>query len=382
MIEDPDYEDEYMDTPFSTTILETIHKLQEKRYLQQRIAIHKSGALLHLVLGEYKAVRPGLFRIYLRVTPATFDTIIANLRDNPVFHNNSENEQLPVEIQVAVALHRFGHFGNAASIQKVGIWAGLGFGMVDLVTRRVMAAVCDPIFCKRVMKWLDAAIKEKAMMWVEARSCPAWRKGWCMYDRKSNYSLNVQMISTPDLRIIDYGVGLPGSQHDATAWKETRIPKECATLLGAGEWVWADSAYPLQSWCQAPYKRPEKDIRENATYNFMLSGVHVRSEHYSAKDIQLATIWITSCISLHSFAMDHETGIDIEADVFYKEGLELIEKEREEEWRHGTQQWSSHAPDEDQREAAHDEALEEGCTHREWLKAHLQAHHMEQPKAM
>ncbi|KIJ24247.1 hypothetical protein M422DRAFT_194890 [Sphaerobolus stellatus SS14] len=263
-----------MDTPFSTTILETICKLQEKRYLQQCIAIRKSGALLHLVLGEYKAVRPELFRIYLRVTPATFDTIVANLRDNPVFHNNSEKEQLPVEIQVAVALHCFGHFGNAASIQKVGIWAGLGFGMVDLLTRRVMAAVCDPIFRKRVMKWPDAAIKEKAMIWVEACSCPAWCKGWCMvdgtlvplasrpahfrntwYDRKSNYSLNVQLISTPDLRIIDYGVGLPGSQHDATAWKETRIPKERATLLGAGEWVWADSVYPLQSWCQAPYKR-------------------------------------------------------------------------------------------------------------------------------
>ncbi|KIJ35719.1 hypothetical protein M422DRAFT_261901 [Sphaerobolus stellatus SS14] len=282
MIEDPDYEDEYMDTPFSTTILETICKLQEKRYLQQCIAIRKSEALLHLVLGEYKAVRPELFRIYHRVMPATFDTIIANLRDNPVFHNNSENEQLPVEIQVAVALHHFGHFGNAASIQKVEIWAGLGFGTVDLVTRRVMAA--RP----------DAAIKEKAMMWVEAHSCPAWHKGWCMvdrtlvplpswpahfgntwYDRKRNYSLNVQLISTPDLQIIDYGVGLPGSQHDTTAWKEPRIPKERATLLGAGEWVWTDSVYPLQSWCQAPYKRPEKDIRENATYNFTLSGVHV-----------------------------------------------------------------------------------------------------------
>ncbi|KIJ29160.1 hypothetical protein M422DRAFT_269504 [Sphaerobolus stellatus SS14] len=243
MIEDPDYEDEYMDTPFSTTILKTICKLQEK----------KIPSTMHCHSQKWSSP-----------TPTTFDTIVANLRDNPVFHNNLENEQLPVEIQVAVALHHFGHFGNAASIQKVGIWAGLGFGTVDLVTRRVMAAVCDPIFHKRVMKSPDAAIKEKAMMWVEACSCPAWRKGWCMvdgtlvplasrsahfgntwYDRKSNYSLNVQLISTPDLRIIDYGVGLPGSQHDATAWKETRIPKERATLLGAGEWVWADSAYAL-----------------------------------------------------------------------------------------------------------------------------------------
>ena len=64
-----------------------------------------------------------------------------------------------------------------------------------------------------------------------------------------------QIISTPDLRIIDYGVGLPGSQHDATAWMETRIPNEHAQLLGHDEWVWGDSAYPLKNWCQAPYKK-------------------------------------------------------------------------------------------------------------------------------
>lgn len=64
-----------------------------------------------------------------------------------------------------------------------------------------------------------------------------------------------QLISMPNLMIIDYGVGLPGSQHDATAWAETRIPNEHDVLLGADDWVWGDSAYPLQTWCQAPYKK-------------------------------------------------------------------------------------------------------------------------------
>lgn len=65
---------------------------------------------------------------------------------------------------------------------------------------------------------------------------------------------NLQLLSTPDLQILDYGVGLPGSQHDATAWAETRLPQEHERLLRDGEWVWSDSAYPLQKWCQAPYK--------------------------------------------------------------------------------------------------------------------------------
>lgn len=59
----------------------------------------------------------------------------------------------------------------------------------------------------------------------------------------------------PNLHIVDYGVSLPGSQHDAKAWAETRIPQEHEHLFEEGEWVWGDSAYPLQTWCQAPYKK-------------------------------------------------------------------------------------------------------------------------------
>ena len=39
------------------------------------------------------------------------------------------------------------------------------------------------------------------------------------------------------------------------AWAETRVSQEHQKLLGDDEWVWADSAYPLQKWCQTPYKK-------------------------------------------------------------------------------------------------------------------------------
>ena len=112
-------------------------------------------------------------------------------------------------------------------------------------------------------------------------SFPVWCNGWLIvdgtlvplfqhpafygntwFDHKSNYSMNVfryllnfvsyklskdllQIVSTPDLWIVDYSVGLPGSQHDATAWQETHVAQEHTRLLVKGEWIWADSAYPL-----------------------------------------------------------------------------------------------------------------------------------------
>jgi hypothetical protein len=65
----------------------------------------------------------------------------------------------------------------------------------------------------------------------------------------------IKLVSTPNCDIIDYSVGLPGSQHDASAWEETRTYQQHEQLLTEDEWVWADSAYPLKTWCQSPYKK-------------------------------------------------------------------------------------------------------------------------------
>jgi hypothetical protein len=62
------------------------------------------------------------------------------------------------------------------------------------------------------VRWPSEEEKEEAKEWVEAVSCAAWRDGYCMvdgtptnlfqkpgyhgeayFDRKSNYSLNVQV---------------------------------------------------------------------------------------------------------------------------------------------------------------------------------------------
>ena len=63
-------------------------------------------------------------------------------------------------------------------------------------------------------------------------------------------------MSTPNLQIIDYAVGLPGSQHDATAFADTHISKEHECLLLDGEFIWSDSAYPLHTWCQVLQVQP------------------------------------------------------------------------------------------------------------------------------
>ncbi|KAJ7663508.1 hypothetical protein B0H17DRAFT_872077, partial [Mycena rosella] len=166
---------------------------------------------LHHVLTALKLGRADHFRQALRVTPRTFDALVAALEDDPIFFNNSNHPQLPVDQQLAVALYRFGHDGNAASFQSVANWAGLGKGTVHLITRRVMTAVLRPGFMQSAVRMPTQEEKEDAKRWVAKHSCHRWRHGWCFvdgtlvplderptwygesyFDRKCNYSLNFQ----------------------------------------------------------------------------------------------------------------------------------------------------------------------------------------------
>ena len=111
------------------------------RYEESRDPLPRGPSYLHHVLMCLKIERADHFRENLRVSPATFDALVSAIEMDPVFANNSQNPQMPVEEQLAITLYRFGHDGNAASLQSVANWAGIGKGTVSVVTRRVMTAI-------------------------------------------------------------------------------------------------------------------------------------------------------------------------------------------------------------------------------------------------
>ncbi|PPQ83037.1 hypothetical protein CVT25_005279 [Psilocybe cyanescens] len=266
---------------------------------------------------------------------------------------------MPVEEQLAIALYRFGHFGNSASVESVAQWAGCSAGTVVNSTRRVMQAFLS--MHDDVIHYPSPADKEAAKEWVEAASCAAWRDGYLFvdgtlvpladkpgyhgeayFDRKSNYSLNVQLITLPNLRIVDYVIGHCGSAHDSTAFMESHTFKDRQNLIGRGEWIWADSAYPIEAWCVTPYKKPASNVPENKTFNFWVSHVRIKSEHavgylkgcfQSLKGLRQqiknetdhlrAVEWIRTCIIIHTLIHGiehHNEDMDPEEDII-AEGL-------------------------------------------------------------
>ena len=187
---DSDLEDGFNDqvTQRSTLsrLLKKIHheieELYATRYQASRTAFRKPPADLPHVLSVFKAERPDHFRKQLRVSPSAFDRIVEKIEDDPIFSNNSQNDQMPVEHQLAILLYRFGHFGNAASLDDVAKWAGYAKGTVILATRRVMTAILCPEFMDKAVSYPTAEEKEEAKVWIEKHSCYEWRDGWCMVD--------------------------------------------------------------------------------------------------------------------------------------------------------------------------------------------------------
>ncbi|KAF7309345.1 DDE Tnp4 domain-containing protein [Mycena indigotica] len=277
-------------------------------------------------LKKWKHSNRVAFRGELRIWPTTFDKLLRKIEHYPVFTNNSNSPQTPVELQLAVALYQFGHDGNGASLQSVSWWSGLGKGTIPLCTRRVITSILG------------------SGMLAKTSGCWEWREGWCMvdgtliplvtipswygpgyFDRKMNYSMNLQVVNLPNLQIIDIGYGYVGSTHDATAWTGTRVYQQLDQLLLHGEFIWGDAAYPISRWLTAPFKSPEREVPDNMIFNNHVSYVRVRSEHcisflkgrqQSLKGLRLhitnkadhkyATQWIMACVTVHNFALLHE----------------------------------------------------------------------------
>ncbi|KAL1690967.1 hypothetical protein GGG16DRAFT_54747, partial [Schizophyllum commune] len=156
--------------------------IRDARYLRPRPAVPKSSQL-HLAWEYAKdPAHHHRFREMLRVSPVVFDVLVELIRAHPVFQNNSNHPQEPVETQLAVTLYRM---GRSVSVRDVARACGVSEGTKEVEK-----------------EWIDQHMGFRGL----------WREGWVMYDgtivvlherpafcgsayytRKSNYGLNVQV---------------------------------------------------------------------------------------------------------------------------------------------------------------------------------------------
>ncbi len=243
-----------------------------------------------LSLSQYRATHPKKFRRNLRVSPTTFDALVSRIEGHQVFENRSNSQQFPVEIQLAIALFRFGHEGNAASVDAIAQWAGVSAGLVVKATRRVMIAVLS--LHDSVIRWPTEEEKEEARQWVEQAACNGFlpclarwilHGGWntCFPCLRSlgitarHTSIERAITRSVSRHVIRYCIHFvlpsdhitslslfPISASLIMSLASAEVPMmqppfvllgtytSSRTLFENGEWIWADSAYALDEWCR------------------------------------------------------------------------------------------------------------------------------------
>ena len=91
--------------------------------------------------------------------------------------------------------------------------------------------------------------------------------------------MNVQIINTTNLKIIDYASGFCGSQIDSHCFNYTFFAIDQEDLMVEDEWVRADVGYKLQKWCMILYKRPQSLLQDNKDFKYNLSKIRIKSKH-------------------------------------------------------------------------------------------------------
>jgi hypothetical protein len=201
-----------------------LHQLQDsiaalRDEIEKAHVLHKPDASepppqapqLHLLVhcGEH---HPHLFQQKLRITPEIFDDILDLISNHPIFHNQSNDPQLPVAMQLAIFLNCAGHHGNAISLEDIAQWAGISVGSVVNCTHCVMVAVLAQHDHFVSFPTPDSQDAEHARCFVESLTCPEWRKGIfavdgstfdlyakpgfdseVFFDRRSKYSVSCQV---------------------------------------------------------------------------------------------------------------------------------------------------------------------------------------------
>ena len=167
---------------YASAIQANINKLRYRiltsRVLRKNPTIEKASQI-HL-LESWCDGNLNQYRKRVCVDPDTFDSIANKIRDHDIFHSNSNVPQAPIEVQLAIFLFRAGHYGNVASPEAIGHWAGVSPGTVVNCTNRVMVALIS--LHDEFVHLPTAEEKESAKAWVAEQVCPEWSDGYMMVD--------------------------------------------------------------------------------------------------------------------------------------------------------------------------------------------------------
>eukprot|EP00644_Phytophthora_capsici_P005192 jgi/Phyca11/96240/e_gw1.1.1194.1 len=258
------------------------------RYLYDRVGSPHRGVQFDSIT----ALPDSDFRQLTRISKSSFAALHDYIYDNDIFHSTATQKQRPVCIQLVVALARLGENGNAASVGEFHRRFRIATGSVVIYTSRVLHAlkavrsqwIVWPSRDRRqeISTVMTAEGFPGCVEFIDGTTLPLSQRpavdGSSYWDRKKKVSYSI-IVCDCDKRIIAVHCGCPGSCADSNVFKRMGLYRERRRYFDDGEFMLADSAYPLLQNVLPAFKSPLADIPDNREFNNYLAMSRVRNEH-------------------------------------------------------------------------------------------------------
>uniref|UniRef100_T1IK39 DDE Tnp4 domain-containing protein n=1 Tax=Strigamia maritima TaxID=126957 RepID=T1IK39_STRMM len=268
-----------------------------------------------------------------------FSRILSLIQDHDIFQNFSNNSY-PVSVQLLIALSRFGSFGNSASVMAIARNFGVGDGgTLNIFTKRVIIALLSLetkyIFWpneaerKSISRHMHAQLLPQCIGFVDgthiALASAPKDDAISYFNRKSFYSLNVQIIADPFKRIRSYHIGQPGKVHDAGVFADMDMATQPNIFFSDDQYIIGDAAYKLTTTLITPYRQRAGLTRNHEKFNHHLSKKRIAIEHVngilkarfaSLRGLrmvvnregghQFACEWVVACMILYNYLLSDD----------------------------------------------------------------------------
>ena len=268
-----------------------VHKSLKEQHLYPRI-IPKSTWATN-ILPRLSDTR---FRRVLRMDRHSFQHVLQLIQTDPIFENESNISQAPVEDQLHYALYKLGHDGSLASYGACATNWDVSEGHIYNCTRRVVEALFN--LQDQLITWPNSRKQLHESMVNDEREGfigavgkvdgtdiilkfkPSGHfKGELFFTRKKRYAMDICAVCDSSKKFTYVLAGWPNSQHDARIFASTNIQRNLENYLLPGEYLSGDSAYLNTSHMVTPYKSPLALQPENRRFNRKLSKIRIDIEH-------------------------------------------------------------------------------------------------------
>ncbi|EFP89235.1 uncharacterized protein PGTG_15076 [Puccinia graminis f. sp. tritici CRL 75-36-700-3] len=115
----------------------TLISIKKKRYLAERVRLERAPDITKYLF----RLDTGRFKQEFRMSQDSFYQLLDLIKDNSVFHNNSNVPQRPVRDQLMVTLRQTGMSGNGSSVGVLARFFRILEGTVILYCSRVVEAI-------------------------------------------------------------------------------------------------------------------------------------------------------------------------------------------------------------------------------------------------